>query len=270
MPLSTTFEVVVDTGMCSAQQVHPWSMMAIAMNAWSRWLREHLVPFRTLVSEHATGVVIVGNELEYLAPFTFFHADAFEVTVTTRAREDGSLLWFDVDYVGPSGPWARLRTVGRIVRMSGGGSLAARPGVLPEPLLDRFGAEDRFSGGVPRALEPAIRDVSWSPERTSDLRMHRGYCEAADQWSFIELPRIVADARESWALAAADDRRASHGLGTPVRRLITELTRPLFIFDTATVSTEIDPTGLRYLHRIQGASHVHATVYEELQPPSGD
>ncbi len=266
MSLSTTFEVVVDTGMCSAQQVHPWWMMSIAMNAWARWLRDHLVPFRELVAKHATGVVIVGNDLEYLAPFTFFDADVFEVTVTARVREDGGLLWFDVDYVGPAGRWAQLQTVGRIVRMSGGGSLAARPGVLPDPLLERFGPEDRFSGGVPRALEPTARELSWSPERTSELRMHRGYCEAADQWSFIELPRIVAEARESWALGAGEDPRVSHGLGAPVRRLITELTRPLFIFDSATVSTEIDPTGLHYLHRIQGASHVHATVYEELRP----
>jgi acyl-CoA thioesterase FadM len=118
-------------------------------------------------------------------------------------------------------------------------------------------------------LEPAIRDVEWSPEVSSPLRIHRGHCEAADQWSFTELPRMVAEARESWALDTRDDPRASHGLGAPVRRLIAELTRPLFIYDAATLTTQIDGPGLRYLYRIHGAKHTHATVYEELHEPSG-
>lgn len=269
MAMSVTYEVPVDTSMCSPQQVHPWSLMTLSMNGWARWLRACLVPFRALVREHGTGVVIVGYDLEYLEPFTFFDADAFDITVTTRVRDDGGLLCFDLDYVSPKGRWARARVVGRIVRISDEGSLAARPGVLPAALLDRFGAEDRFSGSVPRVLDQHTRDVEWSSELSSDLRVHRGHCEAADQWSFTELPRVVAEVRESWALGAGDDPRASSGLGAPVRRLVAELTYPLFIFDAATVSTGVDTAGLRYLHRIHGASRVHATVYEELRQPSG-
>lgn len=250
--------------MCSPQQVHPWSMLGLGMSGWARWLGAHLVPFRALVREHQTGVVIVGFDLEYLAPFTFFDADAFELTVTARVRDDGRLLWFELSFVGPQGRWARASVVGRVVRINDGTSLAAQPAALPGPLLERFLPADRFGGSVPRVLEPRIRDVPWSDEASSPLRVHRGHCEAADQWSFTELPRIVADAREAWALRASDDPRARIGLGTPVRRLIAELTRPLYIFDAATVTTQTDGQGHRYLHRIRKGAHVHATVLEEL------
>lgn len=262
---SIAFEVPLDTAMCSAQQVHPWTMMSLGMSGWARWVRAHLVPFRALVRDHGTGVVIVGIDLEYLAPLTFFDADAFEVTVAGRVRADGSLFWFDLDYRAPTGSFARARVIGRVVRISGGDSLAARPGPLPAELLERFGPEDRFTGAVPRTLR--TRDVEWSGSTSSSLRVHRGHCEAADQWSFTELPRIVADAREAWVLSVAGE--AMQGVALPVRRLVAELRHPLFIFDAATVSTRADPSWRRYLHEIQGPAQTHATVLEELGEPTG-
>lgn len=265
----TTFEVPIDTAMCSAQQLHPWTLLGIGMNGWARWLREHLVPFRVLVGKYGVGVVILGFDLEYFEPCTFFDADVLGVTFGARVREDGGLLSLYEDFEAGGIGVGRLSVVGRVVRISSGGSLAARPGELPNELLARFDPEDRFSGSVPRVLEPSIRDTEWSPEVSTTLRVHRGHCEAADQWSFTELPRILADARESWALGVRDEPRAKAGLGAPVRRLIAELTRPLFIFDVATQTLQTDGSGLRYLHRIHGASHVHATVYEELRELPG-
>lgn len=265
----TTFELPVDTSMFSPQQLHPWVLAGFGMQGWAHWLREHLVSFPALVREHATGVVVVGIELEYLGPLVFFDADTLQIVCTMQAREAGDLVWLRANVDARGDAVARIQLVGRIVRIPEGGSLAARPGVLPESLRGRFDPDERFDGSVPRVLGPSIRDVPWSPAASSALRVHRGHCEAADQWLFTELPRIVADAREAWGLQARDDRRARPALAAPLRRFVAELTRPLFIFDTATLSTQTDDTGCRYLHHIRGATHTHATVYEELGEPSG-
>ncbi|MEM9452707.1 MAG: hypothetical protein AAGF11_00920 [Myxococcota bacterium] len=265
----TTFDVPLDTAMFSPQQLHPWTLAGFGMRGWAHWLREHLVSFPALVRDHGTGVVIVGIELEYLGPLTFFDADALQVAYTVRVREAGDLLRLCAEVDARGRAVACVRLVGRIVRIPEGGTLAARPGVLPGSLLDRFDPDERFDGSVPRVLGSNIRDVSWSPAASSALRVHRGHCEAADQWLFAELPRIVADARETWGLTAGDDPRARVALGTPLRRFVAELTRPMFIFDTATLSTQTDHTGCRYLHQIRGATHTHATAYEELGEPSG-
>ena len=264
-----SFEIPLDTAMCSPQQVHPWAMMATAMSGWARWLRAYLVPFRSLIKEHGTGVVILGYDLEYLERFSFFDDDAFDLTVTTRIRDDGTLFWFDLKYASSQSVFAEANVVGKVVRLGREDSLAARPGALPRTLMKQFGSDDRFEGSVPRTLAAAAEQVKWQAQTDAPLRMHRGLCEAADQWCFTELPRIVADRREAWALDA-DDPHANLGLAKPVRRFIAELTRPMFIFDSATVTTAIDDSRLRYLHRIHGDEHQHATVFEELGEPTGD
>lgn len=265
MPLTTTFEATVDTAMCSAQQIHPWVLMGIGMNGWAKFLAEHLVPFRALVTEHSTGVVIASFDLQYHAPCTFFHTDQLRMTFTAKARKDGRLLLFREDFHAGDVHVAELNVLGRIVRIADRDSLSARPGRLPDALMERFGPDDRFGGSVPRVLASATQDIEWSPVTSSTIHLHRGYCEAADQWSFTEVPRMVAEAREAWALGHGDDPRSGPALGAPVRRVVAELTRPMFIFDVANVSIESDGPGSRYLYRIQGAKHVHGTVYEELR-----
>lgn len=268
MPRDVTFEVPLDTAHFSAQQLHPRAVLSIAMSGWARWVRAHLVPFRSLIRDHGVGVVVVGFEIEYRRAFTFFDADAVQARFATTVRADAALLRQEL--VCSSGPEdvVAARFVTRVVRITGGDSLAAQPGVLPAALLERFAGDERFEQTPARPLASLVDGVpEWSPERSSPLVVHRERCEAADQWSFIELPGMVARARESMLLDGPVE--GSVGLATPTRRVVAELGRPFFIFDRGTVQTRHDPSYLQYLHRVHGASAVHATVYEELGTPTG-
>src|SRR5688500_19032051 len=93
MARRTRFEGILDTSFFTADGVQHRTFLAMAMNGWARWLREHLnLSFRQLVFEHPAGVVVAGGDLEYLEPFKFLHADLIEADVGVKAYRGGAFL----------------------------------------------------------------------------------------------------------------------------------------------------------------------------------
>src|SRR5688572_27204171 len=94
----TAFEMPVDTSLFTPLQLQPRAVLWMAMTGWARWLSEHWeMSFPRLLDEHGIGMVVAGFDVDYLRPFSFFDSGALIAMVRVRVREDGALLFLDME-----------------------------------------------------------------------------------------------------------------------------------------------------------------------------
>jgi acyl-CoA thioesterase FadM len=258
-------------------QLQPRKLLSIGMSGWARWCREHLVPFPAMVREHLTSLVVTGLEIEFQEPLRFFDADLVEFKVGVRARSRGTSLHLSMACSAGGRSAAHMKAICVPVLIQDGESLSAMPGRLPEPLLTRFQADEFISKPVPRKVREelrAIADESPDCEEKTEFVVHRDLCEVADQWSYIELPGIVAPGREGMSLdppRGLDALRA--GVSGPMIRFNAEIRRPFYVFDSGTVITKayVRPSGVVFVHELWNAvndDRPHATVIEQFTAAS--
>jgi hypothetical protein len=241
------------------------------MAGWAGWIRTNLVPFRDLVREWQCGVVVVGTSATWIRPFQFFDTDVLEATTAVKVSAGGEILMTDTRFVVDGSEVASALGTLRPIRITDA-SLAARPGALPEELLQRFNP-DEIAEPPPRShMRSRVADISARGEHlessTHPFRVHRADTEVADQWSFIDIPDHAAAAREELILST------SHPLlGGSLARSLTDvevaISRPLFVFDSARVATDAYSLdgGQVFVHRIESdaaGGRVHATIVERL------
>jgi acyl-CoA thioesterase FadM len=273
MPRDVTFEMPADTSMFTPLQLQPRKLLSIGMSGWARWCREHLVPFPALVREHSTSLVVTGLEIEYLDPLGFFDADLIEFRVTVRARSGGTSLQMSMDCGAGAQTAVHMKALCVPVLIQDAQSLSAIPGRLPGPLLARFQADEMISQPSPRRLRKELRAIAHgSPacEEKTSFTVHRDLCEVADQWSYIELPGMVAPGREAISLnppPGLDALRA--GVSRPLIRLDAEIRRPFYAFDSGMVVSKayLLPSRIAFVHELWNGTnddHPHATVIEQF------
>jgi acyl-CoA thioesterase FadM len=254
-------------------QLQPRKLLSIGMSGWARWCREHLAPFPAMVREHMTSFVVTRLEIEYLEPLGFFDADLVEFKVGVRARSRGTSLHLSMACSASGRLAVHMKAVCVPVLIQDAESLSAMPGRLPEPLLTRFQADEFISKPVPRKVREelrAIADETPDCEEKSEFVVHRDLCEVADQWSYIELPGIVAPSREAIGLnppPGLDALRA--GVSGQMISFDAEIRRPFYVFDSGTVITKAyaRPPGVVFVHELWSAMNddrPHATVIEQF------
>lgn len=260
MPRRSRFEIVLDTSYFTPDALQHRAFLAMAMNGWARWLREHLgVSFRKIVTEHNAGAVVAGGELEYLEPFTFTDADTIECDVGVKAYRGGAFLRLELDVTGAGKPIARVIGTMRPVLIGGGPGLEAVPGNLPAPLLERFQPDELETGSVRLQVPELVEDVEDSGRLLASVEqplfIHRHRIEAADQWSFVEFTSFGEIGREALCFKFAKEHPAlGAALGRQLKSSRFQPSRPLFVFDEAKLETRAylsAATGdLVFVHRV--------------------
>ena len=242
MGRQVAFEVPTDSGQFTWLQIQPRSLLTLTWSGYARWLREHLVSFPKLIREEGFGAVILDIDLRYLEPLTFFDTDTLEATVTLKARRRGTRLELHTNFYGAGRHAAAVTIVLCPVEIKDQETLTASPAPLPTRLLERFRADEVDDASpqrqVPGLVKAIETDGQLLGESEDTFYVHHHYCEAAEQWSFIEVPNIAESLREPLALSrVADQPSFRECLDQPLQRLNVELYQPYFVYDSGHVTT---------------------------------
>jgi acyl-CoA thioesterase FadM len=274
MPRSIDWEETVDTSTFSAVQLQPGVVASLTWNAMARWLRTHLVSFPTLIAKESTGLVVMGFQLEYRDPISFFDCEAFRVRAAFRMMRRGERGQLDLRLFSDSYELATARLIVLPVAILDPVSLGAEPAPMPESLLARFKDDEVESASPVRIVPARLAEVETTgtllAEHTKPFRIHRHLTEVAEQWSWTEVPALVESVRESLALEDSEHKMLLRRcLSNRMARFDVEFSRPYFSFESGEiVSRAYDVAGsLAFVHRFtsnQGA-HLHATVVEMFE-----
>lgn len=256
------FEVVCDTSLFTALQLQTRFFGQVGISGWARWLREHAVPFRQLISEHRLGVVVMAVSIEHLHPLNFFDADILEVVSVADVIRSGMVRLTSDIYAEKklcAHSWCALRPV---LIDGKDGSLAASPTRIQGNLLDFFLPANYLpEWSPPRSARDWSQRVSKEGQFLAEHQEHRMVsrheCEAADQWSFFEVPLMAAASRERMVQGKAwEVPKLQDGLSRTLKALYYEMSRPLFVFDQLVVGSRAYgyEGGLVCVHTITGAT----------------
>lgn len=263
-----SLELPVDTRTFGPHQVLPREVLGFTMTGFAGWMRHNLVPFPGLIREHQTGVVILNQHIRYVRDFRFFDGDAFTLRAhALKVHGNGRLVTQRYELVHDDVPFVTCDGVGRIVRLVQAGDFGAKPSTLPAELLDRIAVDDQ-SSKLPARLMPELPPgATLVAQGSHPLRIERHQCEVAEQWCYIDVVSHAEIARTSLALGKGVDGRAKAGLTRPFTCIDVSYQSPMFVFDCATVETQLyaDGDDLVWFHQILstiGQPRVHATVFE--------
>ena len=272
MARTSSFEVPVDTSFFTPQQLQPRTALALAMQGFAHWTKEHLVSFPRMVREFGVGLVVARLQVDYLAPLGFFDSDTLEVTTGFRLVNKGTFVEGVATYSGNGAAAVELKGLMRPVLLGEAETLAARPGRFPAALQERFLPDEIISEPPAQSLRVLLRHLMEHEkplvEGTYPFVVHRHACEVADQWSFIEIPGHVGASRENLIMSqGASFARVRSRLGNPLQSLSLELRRPYFLLDAGAVLTQafVHEEQLLFLHRLCSGSrneNLHGIVLE--------
>ena len=273
MVRTTRVRVLNDTSLFDSMQLQPRQILTIGMRSWAQWSHEYLYSFPTLIREHKFGLVVVGGHVAFEKPFNFFSADMFEVIGHAEIVQERRLIIGHMRFMNGDEQFITQRLMCRPVAMSGGNSFAALPTTFQGNILDKLAPEvtdRRIERDVAKILGTLTPEMQIA-EVTKPERLYRHDCEAADQWSFIEIGAHAATARECMINEAPKDLRPKlqPGLATPLQFIDIEIKRPLFLFDKTQIRTQVylKDERLVFVHTVQsqmGGRHDHAVVVERF------
>jgi len=276
MPRNSCFEVLNDTSLYDTRQMLPRGVLSLTMSAWVHWAHDHLKPFPTLIKEHRFGVVVVRQSIHYERSFNFFSAKGFTVRVNVMLHPKRHMLLGEVDFMNGEERFLRLDCAMRPLAIESQGDLSALPTRVDGAVLKMFRPDEVLAEPLERPMRKALAELAELIPVASavcPLRLTRHECEAADQWSYIEVGANAARAREQMVINAPTVQRSAlqAGLSHPISRIEIEIDRPLFLFDEAQIESRayVTPQGLAFLHIYRsnlGGSHQHAMVLERMAP----
>ncbi|MEU8763600.1 hypothetical protein [Streptomyces sp. NPDC048659] len=300
MPRPITFTDPVRTTQFSPRQLRPRAVLDLAFNGFARWMEAHLVPFPRLLHAHHRALAVQSLRIDYRAPDPVFadYTDRPRLTARTSVTfsDCGGFAAVELSCAAPGGrgwrdgpgdeggcpgrdgegPGAgrhtgreavRARLIARILELQDAASMSALPGTLPPELRSLLSADGLGPAAGLRSPDlrpdpfgadatPAVLARDW---RTS---LHRGHCEVADQWSFVEMTELAAQARERLYTVgppgAPPDTppppAALDAVRLPLRALVAVFHRPLFVFDACrvrtTAHTPVPAVGPVYRHEV--------------------
>lgn len=230
-------EYDLDTGMFSAHQLHPEAAIRYACN--TAWLTLRGRGLHAMITKHHTGLVVVGNEVNYLRPLTFFTTSHLNSVGTVRLRDDGRLVVFDIQHRVGDQDAVAVRVTTRPVKLSGGPAMDAAPAAADEGVRALFDpAEIVPTDTVPsRHLQRMVEAVTAGAEQIASgaapVFIGRNDCELADQWLHARLPALVATAREQLLMTGVSGLAAC--VERPITRYHGEFFRPMYFGDQGVV-----------------------------------
>lgn len=282
MPREVSFTEPITTTLFSPLQLRPRALLTLLSSSFARWMATYVAPFRQLIAEHHTAVVVQSLAVDYETPdLKFEDADWLTVRTHMSITESGEWLYLSTNYLAEQRTVAHGRLVMRVLELAGDESLAARPGALPPHLRGLFESDEVVPTDVRRTFRvsrPSTIGDEIVPPQKWHTTLFRSHCEVADQWSFVEMPELTTCARErlfSADLSSSQIRRNSL-LGAPFRNLRAVFRKPMFVLDECCVTTSAARLApphddLIFTHNVTQAasSRPHLTVWETLAAPSG-
>lgn len=255
MSMKYAWEVLHQTSDFDAFQMLPRSILSLGMASWAGIVNANICSFPKLIRQHALGVVVVRTDISFVQPYAFFSGESFKVAKQMWLSTDRQSFIWQVSFLGAGGrPFATLDAVGRAVKIDPA-SWGAVPTKVESPILDCFGDDDFRPLATDRGVERFLRSIRGArplAENALRKRIHRHECEAADQWSFVEIGANAASAREELLLECSPPGDAAievRGLlNRPLSTIRTLIKRPLFLFDHYTIQSG--------LYRMDGGYHV--------------
>lgn len=239
----------------------------MAFQGFAAWLREHVVDYPTFTHEHGVGVTIYRQHLSY-GTRALFDTATLGVHTGVCSRADGGLLMVDTTIRGRDADVARVSLTLVPVLIAEADALSAQPGPLPPALLARFQPDELEPETRRPVVQPLIRRTQSAAgarfEATKPFTIHRHHCELADQWCFLAVPDLVAEARERMCIRG--DATLRLGL-TALQSIDIELGKPFAFLDEGIVATTAFIVDGRpvFVHRLTDArGTVHGTVVERM------
>ncbi|MDT8997724.1 hypothetical protein RQP53_00380 [Paucibacter sp. APW11] len=274
MPRDIHIQVLNDTSLFDARQLLPRSVLGFAMKGWTHWANENLRPFPTLIREYNFGVVVVRQSVRYEHHFDFFSANGFKVRGQVSLHQKRHLLFGELEFFNGGQRFASLNCAMRPLAIERDGDFGALPGRVEGAVLEMFQPDEIRSTPAERPLRAWMSRLAQQLPMATAVRpqlLSRHDCEAADQWSYIEVGANAATAREAMILDAAPAHRDALqlGLSQPVKAIEIEIDRPMFLFDSAEIHSAAyrNEQGLTFVHVYKsriGGEHQHATVLEHF------
>jgi hypothetical protein len=253
MPRVVRQTVQHDTSLFDPRQLTPNVLLRFTMSGWAAWLEEHLVPFPALIDEHRMGVVVAGFRIDYPRSHGFFDGSGFDVETRVTRFGHGRFLRLTVDVTPPGVDTVATveLALSTVIVRGGRDDMAAKPGLIPEPIRDRF--EEGPASNPGKQVKGLVDALGWQPDTPTDpfeMTLKRQHCEMADQWCYLEIPCLTSDAREAWVERSGKfyESRAM------ARRSITaRLRAPAFIYDPIAIDTHPFQTepGLTFVHQLR-------------------
>ena len=277
MPMKYESEALHQTCDFDSFQMLPRSILSLGMASWAGITKTNMHSFPKLVQEHNLGLVVVRSNISYLRPYDFFSGDSFKVSNEMWITKDRKIFFWDISFSGADGErFVSLEGVGRAVKIDPA-SWGAVPTTIEPPISDFFKHEDYYPQEIARPVEDCLKTLKGQvPIVQNEVRkrIYRHECEAADQWSYIEIGSNAANAREELLLESkpSDDKMADVKglLNKPLSKINTVIKRPLFLFDQYTIQASLYQAGGGYhmVHRFLssvGRAKEHAVVIESYK-----
>ena len=274
MPLKYESEILHQTSDFDSFQLMPRSILSLGMASWAGIIKTNMYSFPKLIREHNLGLVVVRTNISFLRQYDFFSGESFRVSNDMWITRDRKILLWDINFMGSDGErFAVLEGVGRAVKIDPM-SWGAVPTDIESPILEFFNEGDYYPQDIARPVESCLRSLrGQDPIVQNEVRkkIYRHECEAADQWSFIEIGTNAANAREELLLESnpAEDKVADVKglLNRPLAKINTLIKRPLYLFDQYTIQSGLYQTRNEYhvVHRFlsnTGRAKEHAVVIE--------
>ena len=274
MPMLYKSEILHQTSDFDSFQILPRSILAMGMASWAGIIKKNIHSFPTLIKDFNLGLVVVSTNIKYLEPYDFFSGVSYTVSNEMWITPDRKLLVWDISFIDSSGKkFISLDALGRAVKIDPM-SWGAVPTDIEPPLLEFFGKEDYFTNEISRPVDDCLKSLKHHQpiaENEITKRIYRHECEAADQWSFIEIGKNAANAREEMLLECNPAENlvgmVKGLLNKPVSKINTVIKRPLFLFDQYKIASSLYKTESEFIvvHRFLstvGRSKEHAIVID--------
>ena len=276
MPRWDAYQMPVDTGLFTPLGLQPTAVCRLGFNAAGRWLSEHALSHRRLVTEYRTGFVLWSAQLIFDEPVSFFDSDCLEMKVTGRIRGGGTQFECEVEVDSARGTTTRMQACCVPLRLDGDPALSGVPARLGPEVMEAFlpgEIEIRPHRSPTPGLRAAIvRDGTMLARRRTPFVIHRHQCEVADQWYWPEAVSLASGGREE--LVRVESGRVPGlrlALSTPLRRLDLLFNRPFFLFDEgAVLSSALKWQGrLVFVHELVGieGGEARALAIEQFTLP---
>ncbi|GGQ55231.1 acyl-CoA thioesterase family protein [Couchioplanes azureus] len=275
MPRTVQSEIVYDSSFFTPVQMQPRSVLSIGFANWAKWAARHLASFPQLIRRFGVSFVVVRIRIDYLEPFRFLDGDRVVASTGVQVDTTGRYLRVTSQVTDGDRAIARAESYARCVRLDSDRGFGAETGRIPDALSELFDADEHGAPPPPRILHESLEDLEAKHPAvvtaSNPIVMHRGLCEVADQWSFVEIPAQLGAARET--LVAQHGRRMPRirsGLTHPVRGIEIELMRPFFLLDEATFAASahhVDDS-VTFSHRLVGRDgRLHGLALETFDAP---
>jgi len=258
MPRLHQSEFGLETGMFSVHQMHPEVALRLGLSVALGGLGKQERSLQSMIISHGTALVVVGVEVHYLRPLTFFSATSIVTDSHVSLRDDGMLLTFHIRHSVAGEDAIAICIATRPVKVSGGPALDAVPApansqvralFAPDEIVPKRAAPTRY---LRAQIQRWVMDAEQIGEGRQPLLIGRNDCEFADQWLYARLPSFVATAREQLVFDGAADLSVS--LSKPITRFQGEFFRPMYFGDQGRIEVKLYRRGEQTfaVHRVLG------------------